>query len=60
MVSQPGLPGPIVEQLAADVIEVRIVDADHGPHIRQEALTGVDTAMGRHPGKVTDSKVIRS
>ena len=53
MVSQPGLPGPIVEQLAADVIEVRVVDADHGPHIRQEALTGVDTAMGRHPGEGT-------
>ena len=54
MVSQPGLPGPIVEQLAADVIEVRVVDADYRPDIGQEALTGVNTAMGRHTRKGTD------
>ena len=48
----------MVEHLAADVIEVRIVDADHGPDIRQEALAVVDAAVGRHPGKVTDSEVL--
>ena len=51
VVGQPGLPGAVVEHLAPDVIEVGIVDADHGPHIRQEALAVVDTAMGRHTGK---------
>ena len=54
MVGQPGLPGAVVEHLAADVIEVGIVDADHGPDIRQEALAVVDTAMGCDPGKVPD------
>ena len=48
----------MVEHLAADVIEVRTVDADYGPDIRQKALAVVDAAVRRHPGKVTDSVVI--
>ena len=55
MVGQPGLPGSIEEHLAADVIEVWVVDADYRPDIGQEALAGVDTAMGRHTGKGTDT-----
>ena len=54
MVGQPGLPGAVMEHLAPDVIEVRIVDADDRPDIGEEALAGVDTAVRGHPGKVSD------
>ena len=55
MVGQPSLPGAIIEHLSANVIEVRIIDADDRPDIGQEALTVVDTAMGGHSGEVSDN-----
>ena len=54
VVGQPGLPGAVVEHLAADVIELRVVDADDGPDIGQEALAGVDAAVGRDPWELPD------
>ena len=54
MVGQPGLPGAVVEHLSPDVIELRVVDADDGPHIGQEALAGVDAAVGSDPGELPD------
>ena len=54
VVGEPGLPGAVIEHLTADVIELRVVDADHGPDIGQEALAGVDAAVGCDPGKLPD------
>ena len=45
MIGQPGLPGPVVEDLSADVIKVGVVDADDRPDVWEEALAVVDTAV---------------
>ena len=54
MVGQPGLPGAIMENLSADVIEVGIIDADDRPDIGKEALAVIHTAVGGHSGEVSE------
>ena len=43
-----------MENLSADVIEVRIIDADDRPDIGEEALAVIHTAVGDHSGEVSD------